>query len=290
MTDPAAPSPWIIETTDATFERDVIERSHELPVVVDFWAEWCQPCRALGPLLENLAREFDGKFLLVKADTEKNQMAAGSFGVSSIPAVYGLRDGQPVDFFQGLLPEEQLRDWLARLLPSPVEEITAEGKSLVASDAAAAEARFRAALELDEHAAPPKIALAELLVAQDRNEEARQLIEQLEARGFLEPEAERIKSALQIQSHAAADADWSELEAAVEQSPDDHAARLKLAEALAAAGRYEPALEHCLHLVTHDRAATGEEARKTMVDIFRLLPEDSDLTRQYRRKLSMALY
>ena len=122
-------SPWIIEADDATFQSDVAERSRELPVVVDFWAEWCQPCRMLSPILEKLAREFDGKFLLAKIETEKAPKIATAFGVQSIPAVYGLRDGQLVDFFAGLLPEVQIRSWIERLLPSPAEELVAEGRA-----------------------------------------------------------------------------------------------------------------------------------------------------------------
>ena len=121
-------SPWIIDVTDENFEVEVLERSQTATVVVDFWAEWCGPCRMLGPILEKLAVEFDGNFILAKADTEKASKAAGQFGVQSIPAVYGLRDGQVVDGFMGALPEEQIRQWLQKLMPSMAESLVAEAQ------------------------------------------------------------------------------------------------------------------------------------------------------------------
>ena len=143
------PLPWIVETTAETFERDVIERSRTVPVLLDFWADWCQPCRLLSPVLERLADEYAGKFVLVKAETEALSEHASALGVRSIPAVFGLRNGQVVDGFVGVLPEAQIRAFLQRLMPSPAEEIVAEASELESSDAPAAEAQFRAAMQLD---------------------------------------------------------------------------------------------------------------------------------------------
>lgn len=287
---PAEKSPWIIDTTDATFAVDVIERSRELPVVVDFWASWCQPCRMLGPLLEQLAREYDGKFLLVKADTEQTPAAASQFNVQSIPAVFGLRDGEVVDFFAGLLPEEQLRSWLDRLQPSPAEVLCQEAGELASSDAPAAEAKYREAIMLEPKESPAKIGLAQLLFDLNRLDEAGRLIQDLEQRGFLEPAAEKIRAALEIQSHAQQAGSVDECQAAAMAEPDNLTLQLKLAEALAADKQYEPALIGCLAIVKADRRGVGEQAKQVMVDIFRLLPEDSELTSTYRRQLSMALY
>ena len=111
-----ASSPYVIETTDGQFAADVLERSQRLPVVLDFWAAWCQPCRLLATLLEKLADEYAGQFILVKADTDQVPQQAIAFGVEGIPAVYALRDGQVIDSFTGLLTESQLRDWLAAIV------------------------------------------------------------------------------------------------------------------------------------------------------------------------------
>src|SRR5438876_7604816 len=146
MPDAPQKSPWVIDARQETFQQEVVERSRGVPVVIDFWATWCQPCLLLGPILEKLADEYQGKFLLVKAETEKLPNIAAAFGVQSIPAVYGLRDGQLVDYFVGLLSEAQIRAWLDRLLPTPAEQLVAEAARLEQSDPAAAEARYREAV------------------------------------------------------------------------------------------------------------------------------------------------
>src|SRR5690242_11377340 len=166
-------SNWIVDADEATFEQAVVERSREMLVVVDFWATWCQPCRMLGPILEKLAREYDGKFLLVKADTDKVPNLAGSFGVQSIPAVYAMRDGNLVDFFVGLQPEPQLRTWIDRLLPTPGECLVAEARKLETTDAGGAAARYAQALELEPNLAAAKIALAHLYLVTGKIDEAK---------------------------------------------------------------------------------------------------------------------
>lgn len=283
-------SNWIITAEAQTFQRDVLDRSKQVPVVVDFWAPWCQPCRMLGPILQQLAVEYAGKFVLVKADTEQLPEVAAQFGVQSIPAVYGLRDGEVRDFFVGVLPEPQLRQWLDRLLPSLAEEIAAEAERLASTDPEAAEQKFREAMQQDANLAAPRIGLARLLLEQGRLSDCAEIIEQLQKRGFLEPEAEKVKAALQLRQQGGQAGDLEACRKAAEARPDDLGLQLRLAEALAANQQYEPALQLGLKIVTADRHGQGEQARKMMVDVFRLLPDDSPLTSTYRRKLSAALY
>lgn len=288
--DEKSTSPWIVDADDRSFQQAAVERSREVTVVVDFWAPWCQPCRLLSPLLEQLARDYDGKFVLVKVDVDKAPGIAGGFGVQSIPAVYALGDGALVDYFVGLLSEGQLRAWIERVLPNPAEQLVAEGRKLAARDAKAAEAKFRDAIQLDPNLAAAPIALAELLVGQGRTDECQRVIDELAERGFLEPEAEKVKAELHLARQADKAGDLEKLRAAVEAAPKNLQAKLELAEALAAKKQFPEALETALHVVqTHDKQFV-EPAREFMVDLFRVLGDENELVGEYRRKLSTALY
>jgi len=154
----------MLDVTDATFERDVIQRSHEVPVVVDLWAAWCGPCRTLGPILETVIAETEGRVELAKVDVDANPMVSNAFGVQSIPAVYAISEGKVVDSFVGALPEHRVREWVARLAPS-----TSEVDLLVEQGD---EASLRKALELEPDHVGAVVALAELLVSKGSAEEA----------------------------------------------------------------------------------------------------------------------
>ena len=290
MSKTDSPSPWIVDADDQTFQQLAVERSRGLPVVVDFWAEWCGPCRMLGPILEKLAREFDGKFLLAKVETEKAPNIAAAFGVQSIPAVYGLRDGQLFDYFVGLLPEGQIRSWIERLLPTPAEQLLADARALAVSDPQAAEAKYKEAAAADPNLAPAKIGLAELLLEQGRVDAAIQLLDELEQRGFLEPEAEKLKARLHMAAQADKGVDLKQLRAAAEADPTNLQARLDLAQGLAADQQFQQALETALSVVQSGKKDFVEPARQLMVDLFRLLEDQPDLVTEYRRKLSTSLY
>jgi len=286
----SGPSPWIIEAHQPTFQADVIERSRAVPVVVDFWAAWCQPCRLLAPVLEELAVEADGAFVLVKADTEQMPQVAAAFGVQGIPAVFGLRDGKVVTQFTGLLPEAEVRQWLQQLLPSETDNLVAEAHTLEVADPAAAEARFRQALEHAPNDVTARVGLARVLLAQQRLDQAQQAIEDLVDTGLLDAAGEAVWAEIAMRRQADQLGTLDQCRAAVEAAPDDLDARLRLAQALGAAGHHEEAMQTCLWLIERDRPRMGEPARELMVQLFRLLGNDGDLVRDYRRKLSMALY
>jgi putative thioredoxin len=281
----AVESPWISSTTDATFEKDVLEVSKTRPVVVDFWATWCQPCLALKPVLEKLAVEYDGRFQLVKAETEHNQAAAAQFNVSGIPAVFAVAGGELVDEFTGLMPEPQIRSWLDRLLLT-AEVVEVQG--LERSDPAAAEAKYRALIEKLPREPSLPIGLARVLLALERIDEAKAIVEKLEERGFLEPDAQKLKASLDLAGMRGGNVGALEARAAAE--PNNFDLQLELAEALAGAGQHEAALQRSLAIFQQQKTGPGEKAKQLMLDLFRVLPADSELTSVYRRKLASALY
>lgn len=284
-----APSP-IIDVTLATFERDIVQRSLEQPVIVDFWAPWCAPCRQLAPALEAIAREHAGKVTLAKVNVDEQPEIAQAFGVQSIPFVVAMRDGRPVDQFMGLLPDEELRAWFTALLPSPAEQLFRRGLELQESSPAEAEAAYREALSLTPENDRIRIALLELLTRLQRDDEARRIIEELEKRGFLEPEAERMKAELDLRAVAAEAGDVQAARAAAAANPDDLALQLTLAEALIGVRKYEEALEVCLQIIQRDRDGVGQTAKDVMVKVFETLGSGSELVSNYRRKLATALY
>lgn len=285
-----APSPWIIEGTEQNFEQEVITRSQELPVIVDFWATWCGPCKELGPILERIATENAGQFLLVKVDVDQQPRVAQAFGVQSIPHVFALRNGQLVDQFQGALPEDQVRQWLTQFQPSPAELLLQEARRLEQEDTAEAEAKYLEALELSPQDDRIRIELARMLLKQHRNADTREIINKLEARGYLEPEAENIKAELDLRTAAAEAGGVAECRAALASNPNDPNLQLKLAESLGAAQQFQEALDLCLAVVQGTTGDLRNEARTTMVNLFHMLGAEADLTKTYRRKLATALY
>lgn len=273
----------VVDTTDATFEADVMTASHELPIVVDFWAAWCAPCKMLAPLLEQAVDELGGKVRLVKANTDEAPKAASEFKVQSIPAVFAVVGGEVVDFFQGVLPEPQIKSWLNNLLfHSRVQTATKQ----IETDASAAEAEFLNILETQPDHTAAQIGLAKALVAQEKTDDARTLISTLESRGYLEPEVEQLKAKLELGESGRTNLDELRKNAAT----GDIASAIELGKGLAAAGNYEESLEILLNVVRSTSGDDQKSAQQAMLSVFQTLPADSELSHQYRRKLSTALF
>lgn len=282
------PGPHVFDVTDADFEARVLERSRQVPVVVDFWAPWCGPCRTLGPLLERLAAEHGGSFELAKVNIDENPALASAFRVQSIPMVVGLRDGQLTGHFVGAQPETAIRDFLAGLLPSAADQAADEGEALLAAGRVAeAETAFRAVLAEDPRADKALLGLATILAERDEHDEALALLDRVDG-GPQRQAADRLAAAIRIRQSGAGDLDG--LRARLADSPDDLEARFALAQALAAADLHEEALEHLLAIVRRDRTFREDAARKAMIDIFDLLGADSELTDRYRSELAKALF
>jgi putative thioredoxin len=272
------------DISTAEFPSAVLQRSQEIPVVVDFWAEWCGPCKVLGPTLERLAEEMDGAFELVKVDVDANQQLAAQFGVQGIPMVVGFRHGAPVSHFTGALPEQAVRSWLVEILPTELDAMVDEARDAVlAGDNDTAEARFREVLDRQADHVEAGTGLASLLISKRETEEA------LIVLGKLAPtaEVERLQAAARLT--ASESSDIGELEAKLAADTGDDVARIELANALAGKGQFEPALDHLIGIIER-KTEHKDDARKAMLDIFDVIGDGHPLTGPYRRRLANALF
>jgi putative thioredoxin len=279
-----------IDVTRANFDDAVLRASAVRPVLVDFWAPWCAPCRALAPILDRLATEFSGRFTLAKLNTDEDPELATRYGVRGIPNCKLFVNGEVADEFTGVLPESALRAFLAEALPSPAAPLVASAKSLLGSDPAGALEKLDAARALDPGNEDVLMTRAEALLALGWTVEASAAIEELGADTRTVRDARRM-TALQARAafagHAGTDLEALRQKAAA--APVDCAAKLDYARALAAAGDYERALDELLAIVRTDRKFGDDIARRTMLRVFDALPADSDLARHYRRELAAAV-
>lgn len=277
-------SPYIKDISTETFQQAVLQKSHEVPVVVDFWAEWCGPCRTLGPMLEKLATEADGAFVLAKVDVDANQQLAAQFNVQGIPTVVGFRGGAPVDQFTGALPEAAIKAWLEGLLPSELDQVVEQARdAAIAGNLETAERLFAAVLGEQPDHQEAGTGLAALQIASGRHDDALVLLGKL----AVTDEVERLQSAARLS--ASRGTDLSEIESRLEENPENDAARIELAMALAGRAEYEPALDHLLSVVKAGRSGK-DDARMAMLDIFEVLGDGHPLTTTYRRQLASALF
>lgn len=278
----------VIDVTERTFEAEVIEYSKKVPVVVDFWAPWCGPCRVIGPLLERLANESQGAFRLAKVNTDENPVLAEAFGITGIPLVMAFRGGRVVNEFTGALPEASIREFLAGVLPNEAERLAAEGETKRAGGRFdEAEALFRQALEADRDQPVALLGLARLAADRGRDAEVFGLVEQIPP-GPEREDGDRL--AAQVRVRAAGGVDLEGLRARVAGAPGDLAARLALAKALSATGAYEEAFENYLDLVRRDRGFEDDAGRRGMLDLFEILGHEHPLTTKYRSALGQILF
>ena len=281
---------WVVDVIDATFEKEVLERSHELPVVVDFWAEWCGPCKVLGPTLEKLAAEYNGKFLLAKVNTEQAQELARVFGIRSIPTVIAFKNGEPVGQFSGAIPEDAVREFLGGLSQSEIDTKVERADKLRADDLDQAVSLYREVLEDTPEHDGARVGLAEALLAQGEGDEARTIVDSLWPPSG--PHAERVehlRSELALHG-LSPDVTEDQLRRQLEENPKQGGVLLQLGQLLASEKRYAEALESLLRAAELDRKLAEGKAKTMMVDIFHVIGVRSELADDFRTKLTRLLY
>lgn len=293
----AAPGEALIkDSSTAAFMADVVDASHDVPVIVDFWAPWCGPCKVLGPILEKLVREAKGAVRMVKIDVDKNQDLAGQLQVSSIPAVYAFKDGRPVDRFVGALPESQIKAWIRKLMGSSgvaaalAEALEQARTALDAGDLPLAGNLYSQILQHDPTNAPALAGMGRLFVARGDRAKAKELLAQVPEDAATHADVVGLRTLLELTEGQGAIRPLAELEAALAANPKDHAARFDLAMSKFSSGDREGSMDELLEVIRRDRAWNEEAARKQLLKMFEAFGATDLLVASARRRLSSILF
>jgi len=292
----AAPAGELIkDTTTRDFARDVLDASMQVPVIVDFWAPWCGPCKQLTPVLEKLVMAARGAVRLVKMNIDDHPEVAQQLRIQSIPAVFAFKGGQPVDGFMGALPEGQVRAFIEKLAggvgPSPAEELVEAGQAAFeAKDLAGAAQAFAGAIQLEPGLPAAVAGLARCYIQSGDFERARQTLGLVRPDGKTDPEIVAAQAALSLAEKSADAGDTAELEARLDTNKKDHEARFNLALALNAKGDREGAVDQLLIIMEYDRNWNDQAARKQLVEFFDAYGPKDEVTLSGRRRLSSILF
>lgn len=278
-----------------TFARDVLYASQQVPVLVDFWAPWCGPCKQLGPVLEKVVRAAKGRVRLVKINVDENPELAQQLRIQSIPTVYAFIRGQPVTGFAGAQPESQIRALVERLIGGPLAadleaELEAGRKALERGEPETAAAHFSRVLEEDPENGEAYGGLARALLALGEREEAKRLLSDAPSAIASHPAVSGARAALELAEEVPAGVDARALEGRIAADPDDFEARFQLANLLFLRGRFEAAMDHLLYIVKRDRKWRDDAARKQLLKFFEALGPSHPETMKGRRKLSTVLF
>ena len=291
-TEPNVAADLVRDGTDASFMADVVEASKTTPVIVDFWATWCGPCRQLGPSIEKNVLAAKGKVKLVKIDIDKNPQYAGQLRVQSIPAVFAFVDGRPVDGFMGALPDSQVKQFVDRIAgqapANETDELLAMAKeSLAVGDVGGAAQAYAQVLQGEPDNVKALGGLAKCYLTGGDQDRAREIAEMAPAEAK-DPDLESVRAALALSKEAPAET--TEFEQRLARDEGDHDARFEIAKALAGRGAWDAAADHLLHIIAADRAWNDDAARKQLLTIFEAAGAGSDVTRTGRRRLSAILF
>jgi putative thioredoxin len=291
----AAGADLVKDTTTATFMKDVLETSRTALVLVDFWAAWCGPCKALTPVIEKVVKSYGGKVRLAKMNTDEHPTIAGQLRVQSLPTVWAFRDGRPLDSFSGALPESQIRQFIDRLLVDDAEAdinavLQAAEEAMEANDLQSAAEAYAAILQDDQQNVAALCGLAKCYIKTGDVARAEQMLTLVPPAQSEQSAVLSVRAALELAALANKPDERAALQARLNANPADHQARLDLAVALAARGQKQEALDHLLDLVRQDRKWNEEAARKQLVQLFDAWGPNDDLTAEGRRKLSSILF
>ena len=286
-----AQSPYIVTVTAANFEAVVIDGSFDRPVLVDFWADWCAPCKGLMPVLAKLAEAYAGKFILAKVNTEEEQALAAHFGIRNLPTVQLFKSGQVVDQFMGALPEGQVREFLDRHLPQPGDGLLAQAQDLMAAgDLKRAAVMLEQAQAQDPANARVALAQVQLTAAQGDLSGAAALLERLPIELAQDPEVAALRGQLRFAQALVGAPAPADLTRRLAADPNDSEAAYLLAAHRVLAGDFEGALEGLLALMKRDRTYGDDAARKGMVAVFDLLGGQGELVTRFRARMMTVLY
>jgi putative thioredoxin len=291
----AAPQPLVKDSNTKNFVADVIEPSRKVPVLVDFWAPWCGPCKQLGPMLEKIVNEKRGAVRLVKINVDENQQLAAQMRIQSIPAVFAFANGQPVDGFMGALPESQLRQFISRLTSEAAGDETgpmlqAADEAFAGNDIAAAGQLYAQVLQMDRENTRAIAGLAKAQIKSGDLEGAKATFALVPPSKANDPEILSVKAQLDLSGRSADPAAIAKLSSALNKNPADHLSRYELAVALNNAGRREEALDHLLTIIGAERDWNEGAARKQLIQFFDAWGPKDALTLSGRRRLSSLLF